>query len=174
MDNKNLSHQRLTLDSLSKGLHEIFRCNFFWRIRVYTRCATGMPGSQTAQEKLICRVLVDLLVEGYVAKLADDLYCGGNSLQDLSSTWRRLLAIPSRASLRLSASKTIVYPKQTSILDWVWSKGSLTAGPHIIATFSSCQAHKTVKGLVIPNMAPGPCGSREKEVSDIVFAPVTV
>ncbi len=43
----------------------------------------GMPGSETALEELMCRVFGDLLAEGVVAKLADDLYCGGESLADL-------------------------------------------------------------------------------------------
>ena len=42
-------------------------------IRVYTRCAMGMPGLETALEELMCRVLGDLLERGMVAKLADDL-----------------------------------------------------------------------------------------------------
>lgn len=48
-------------------------------VRVYTRCAIGMPGSETALEELMCRVLGDHLQAGFVSKLADDLYCGGNT-----------------------------------------------------------------------------------------------
>ena len=46
----------------------------FRGVRVYTRSAMGMPGSETALEELTCRVLGDLLEEGVVVKLADDLY----------------------------------------------------------------------------------------------------
>ncbi len=41
-------------------------CSFvitFRRIRVYTRCAMGMPDSETALEELMCRVLGELLVQ---------------------------------------------------------------------------------------------------------------
>lgn len=51
----------------------------FRGIRVYTRSTMGMPGSETALEELMCRVLGDFLQEGCAAKLADDLYCGGKS-----------------------------------------------------------------------------------------------
>lgn len=51
----------------------------FRGVRVYRRCAIGMPGSETALEELMCRVLGNLLQEGVVAKLADDLYCGGST-----------------------------------------------------------------------------------------------
>ena len=55
----------------------------FKGVRVYTRCAMGIPGSETALEELMCRILGDLLQEGCVAKIADDFYCGGNSHQEL-------------------------------------------------------------------------------------------
>ena len=50
---------------------------------VFTHCAMGIPGSETALEELMCRVLGDLLQEGCVAKIADNLYCSGNSHQEL-------------------------------------------------------------------------------------------
>ena len=39
----------------------------------------GMPGSETYLEELMSRVLGNLIQEGCVAKIADDLYFGGNS-----------------------------------------------------------------------------------------------
>lgn len=55
----------------------------FKGVRVYVRSAMGMPGSETSLEELMCRVLSDLLQEGNVAKLGDDLYCGGNTIEEL-------------------------------------------------------------------------------------------
>ena len=46
----------------------------FKGIRVYTRSAMGMPGSETCLEQLMSRVLGDLIQEGCVAEIADDLY----------------------------------------------------------------------------------------------------
>ncbi|KAK2547365.1 hypothetical protein P5673_032733 [Acropora cervicornis] len=68
----------------------------FRGIRVYTRSAMGMPGSETALEELMCRVLGDFLQEGCTAKLADDLYCGetsvvrGISTQEILESTKRL------------------------------------------------------------------------------------
>ena len=39
----------------------------------------GMPGSETALEQLMSTILGDLVKEGVVAKVADDLYCGGDT-----------------------------------------------------------------------------------------------
>ena len=49
----------------------------FSGVRIYTRCAMGMPGLETALEELMCRVLGDCIQDGIVSKLADILYCGG-------------------------------------------------------------------------------------------------
>ena len=52
-------------------------------VGVYVRSAMGMPGLETALEELMCRVLVHLLQEGIVVKIADDLYCDGNTSYEL-------------------------------------------------------------------------------------------
>ena len=88
-------------------------------IRVYTRSAMSMPGSETALEEMICRVLGDLIQEGCVTKLADDLYCGGDSPEALLSNWRHVLESLDRCNLRLSATKTIICPKSTTIHGWI-------------------------------------------------------
>ena len=119
----------------------------FRGIRVYTRSAMGMPGSETALEELMCRVLGNFIQEGCAAKLADDLYCGGNTPEELIANWSRILQALSRCNLRLSASKTVICPKSTSVLGWIWSQGIISASPHRIATLSSCPPPATVKGL---------------------------
>jgi hypothetical protein len=79
----------------------------------------GMPWSETALEELMCRVLGDLLEEGCVAKLAYDLYCGGETPEDLLQNWKRLLNKLDGCNLKLSANKTIIAPRSTTILGWI-------------------------------------------------------
>ncbi|XP_078384150.1 LOW QUALITY PROTEIN: uncharacterized protein LOC144666624 [Oculina patagonica] len=119
----------------------------FRGVRVYARSAMGIPGSETALEELMCRVLGDLLQAGIVAKIADDLYCGGNSPDELLRNWASVLQALHKASLRLSASKTIINPKTTSILGWTWSQGTLRANPHRVSTLSSCSPPSKVSGM---------------------------
>ena len=104
----------------------------FRGIRVYTRCAVCIPGSETALEELMCRVLGDLLVEGVVIKLADDLYCSADTPQALLRNWSRVLHALASNGLHLSPSETTICPKTTTILGWIWSKGALRASPHRI------------------------------------------
>ena len=119
----------------------------FRGVRVYARSAMGMPGSETALEELICRVLGDLLEEGVVAKLADDIYCGGNTIAELHRNVRRLLQCFADSGLRLSATKTTICPTKTMILGWVWNLGTIQASPHRIATLASCDMPVTVKAM---------------------------
>ncbi|XP_070546547.1 uncharacterized protein [Ptychodera flava] len=46
-----------------------------------------------------------------------------------------------------SATKTTIGPATATILGWIWHKGTLSASRHSIATLSSCQPPKSVRGL---------------------------
>lgn len=119
----------------------------FRGVRVYVRSAMGMPGSETALEEMTCRVLGDLLQDGSVAKLADDLYCGGDSPEELLVNWRKVLSALHDNNLRLSAAKTIIGPRATTILGWTWELGTLRASPHRLSTLATCSAPTTVKAM---------------------------
>lgn len=119
----------------------------FKGLRVYARSAMGMPGSETALEELMSRVLGELIQEGVVAKLADDLFIGGNTPEDLHTNLRRTFLALHQNGLKLSPSKTIICPKSTMILGWIWSRGTLKASSHRITTLASCNAPKNVRGL---------------------------
>lgn len=137
----------------------------FRGVRVYARSAMGMPGSETALEELMCRVLGDLVEEGVVCKIADDLYCGGDTPDELLHSWERLLQALQKCNLNLSASKTVIAPRQTTILGWIWHLGSIHASPHRVSALSVCPKPLNVLGLrsfigaykvlarVIPNCA---------------------
>ncbi|KAK3716560.1 hypothetical protein QZH41_006392 [Actinostola sp. cb2023] len=147
----------------------------FRGVRVYARSAMGMPGSETALEEIMCRVLGHLLHEGVVAKIADDLYCGGNTPHELLLNWKKVLQALQKCNLRLSASKTVINPKSTTILGWIWNSGTLTASPHRIATLASCPKPDTVNRMrsfigafkVLSRVIPG-CSSLLTPLDDTV------
>ena len=107
----------------------------------------GMPGSETALEEMMCCILRNFIQEGCMAKLADDLYCGGDTLEALLNNWRQVLEALDRCNLRLSPTKTVICFRSTTILGWVWSQGSLSASPHCIAVLTSCPPPQSVQGL---------------------------
>lgn len=119
----------------------------FRGVRVNASSAMGMPGSETALEELTCRVLGQLVQEGIVAKIVDDLYCGGNTPEQLIHNWERVLDALQKNSLNLSASKTIIAPSQATILGCTWQLGTIRANKHRISTLSSCDPPQTVTVL---------------------------
>ena len=62
------------------------------------------------------RVLGNCIQDGIVAKLANDLYCGGNTLDELLSNWKRVLDALQKSTLKLSPSKTVICSRSTTIL----------------------------------------------------------
>ena len=109
----------------------------FKGVRVYARAAMGMPGSSEYLDELMSRVVGEMLMDETVLKIADDLYVVGSTLSELLSNWERLLATLQRNNLNLSASKTVIAPKSTTILGWIWKCGSLSVSSHKICPLLS-------------------------------------
>ena len=119
----------------------------FKGVRVYARSAMGMPGSETALEELLCRVLGEQLTAGGVTKLADDIYCGGDTPDEALEEWKKVLAALSRNGLKLSASKTVICPKSVSVLGWIWENGTIRASPHKVSALAAVDPPTTVGKL---------------------------
>ena len=116
-------------------------------VRVYGRGAMGMPGTETALEELLSRILGDQIAKGGVAKIADDLYIGGSTPQEAYNEWEKVLNALQDNGLRLSAAKTVVCPKSVTILGWIWQQGTLRASPHKISTLAAVEPPTTVRKL---------------------------
>ena len=119
----------------------------FKGIRVYTLSAMGMPGSETCLEEFMSRVLGEFIMQGWVAKIADDHYIGGNDPEEALSHCTSVLKALRKNNLGLNASKTVIFPLQTTFLGWIWSSGKLRASPHRLAALSQVQPPSTVQGL---------------------------
>ncbi len=117
----------------------------FKGLRVYTRAAMGMPGSTEHLDELMSHVLGDLLLEGTVVKLADDLYVGGDTVMDLLANWERVLSLFEKNNLKLSPVKTVICPVTTTILGWIWTSGSIAVSRHKINPLTVCDKPATVK-----------------------------
>lgn len=90
---------------------------------------------------------VNIHFEGSVAKIADDLYAGASSINELLTAWERVLEKFQDNNLKLSARKTIICPVSCTILGWQWSQGSVSASPHKVNPLSTATPPATVKGL---------------------------
>ncbi|XP_052701434.1 uncharacterized protein LOC128178352 [Crassostrea angulata] len=106
-----------------------------------------MPGSETALKELVCKVLGDHLQAGFVSKLADDLYCEGNTQEELLQNWISVMSALNDCGLTLTAGKIIICPRSTTILGWILTRGRLSASPHKVSVLSTCKLPDTVHGL---------------------------
>ena len=114
---------------------------------VYRRSVMGLPGSEAALEEILSRIFGDLIRDGKMVKLADDLVMGGQSVQEVTEVWREVLKRLQLNGMKLSPSKTKICPTTASILGWEWESGSIRPGNHRINALLSCDPPDTVKGL---------------------------
>ena len=116
-------------------------------LRVYQVAAQGMPGSSESLEEMLSTILGEQVKQGWVAKIADDLYVGGFSNDNLLERWSFVMSTLSDNGLKLKAEKTIIAPLHTQILGWDWHNGHISASQHKISTLSSCEPPKTVTAM---------------------------
>ena len=93
------------------------------------------------------RVLGNCIQDGTVAKLADDLYCGRNTHDELLSNWKRVLDALQKSNLKLSPSKIVICPRSTNVFGWIWTQGVLSASPHRVTVLAKFPPPDTVRGL---------------------------
>ena len=116
-------------------------------VRGYCGAAIGMPGSESALEELMCKVIGKFIQQGQAAKLADNLYVGGNTPEELYANWEQILHALSECNLKLSPNQTVINPQEVTILGWIWNNGTLKASSHSITSLSTCAIPKTVRQL---------------------------
>ena len=116
-------------------------------LRVYVVAVQGLPGSSEVLEEVLCAVLGELVKEGVVAKIADDLTVGGGSIENLFYNWTRVLDALARNGLKLKGPKTVIAPSRAQILGWFWNNGTITACVHKISPLTSCSPPETVTAL---------------------------
>ena len=116
-------------------------------LRCYAVAVQGCPGSSEALEELLCAVLGDLVQEGIVFKIADDLTVGADSPVMLLHNWSRVLQRLYENGLKLKGIKTIIFPIHAQILGWDWCLGDISASKHKLLPLITCEPPQTVTAL---------------------------
>ena len=116
-------------------------------VYVYTVGCMGLPGTEVALEELTNLLFGHMVMKGKVAKLADDLFIGGSTVEELYANFEEVLGILQENNLKLKAKKTYIAPASVMILGWIWSSGKLQASSHKLSALSECDPPPTVKGL---------------------------
>ena len=116
-------------------------------LRVYLVACQGLPGSSEWLEELLSLLFGQLVQEGRVAKVADDMYVGGNTVDELYNNWALVLNILFQNGLKLKGIKTLIYPTHAQILGWDWNNGSISACSHKLLPLTKCDPPGTVTQL---------------------------
>ena len=103
----------------------------FGGLRVITRSAQGLLGMSEEFNQLIKRIIKEELQEGKCCQIIDDVFVGGETQEEAADTYIRILHKFKLANIKVSATKTFIFPQQVDILGWVWRQGGrLEPSPH--------------------------------------------
>ena len=119
----------------------------FKGLRFYTRPAMGMPGPSEYLNELTARVFGDFMQEGWLSTIADDLFIGANTLEEVIYRWVLVLQRLKENNLTLNPKKTVICPKKTVILGWNWSLGVITPNVHKSSDLASVNKPKTCTAM---------------------------
>ena len=119
----------------------------FKGLLVYRVGCMGLPGVEVALEELTCLILGDLVQQGCLAKVADDIFMGADTVAELLRIFKCVLHRFLENNINLSAKKTVICPYEVIILGWLWCAGKLRAPPHRLAALAECTPPATVAAM---------------------------
>ena len=113
----------------------------------YSRAPNGLLGMDAVCDELTDKMFGDLVLQGKLAKLADNVYIGAQSIPDLHEILKDVLQRCKNADLRIKPSKIQINIATADILGLHWDQGTLTPSVHKLEPLSYCDKPMTVKGL---------------------------
>ena len=115
----------------------------------------GQPGASEHLRELLTRVLGDFMHEGFVIAKDDDMYIGAyDSVLELLSNWQKVLHRMQQNNLYLSAPKTSIAPKRTTVLGWIWDSGTISVPIHKINPLTSSDPPTTCSAICVLSSDP--------------------
>ena len=110
----------------------------FKGLQVYLCSAMGMPGSLEFLQELTSRVFGNFITEGFLTVIAYDLFGSGNSEEKILRNYEYVLQCIAENNLSLSAKKTTICLRSTTILGWHCSSGTLSPSKHKLSALATC------------------------------------
>ena len=100
-------------------------------IRFFKRGIQGLINQSEELDELLGNLFKDMLTQGRLVKQADDLFTGGETIDEALTNLAEMLNICLNNNIKLSASKTVLFPKSVDVMSWIWSEGgTLAPSPH--------------------------------------------
>ena len=122
----------------------------FGGLRYMRRSGQGLIGQSEELDELLSKVLREETTKGKAARIADDLYVGGETQQETLENYEQVLTKLHQANLKVSPNKTKVFLKSVDVLGWVWKQGGFIApSPHRVNALQNTKKEdiKTIKDM---------------------------
>ena len=119
----------------------------FQGLRVYVREPQGIRNASEHNSERLARVFGDLEQQGRMCRMADGLYIGGKSIEELLGNLREVFCRARHCGLTFKPSKVVVCPKKTVLFGWEKNGSQWSPTTHVITPLSQAPRPKTVKQL---------------------------
>lgn len=105
----------------------------FGDLRFFKRGIQGLINQSEELDELLAKLFKDMQINGKLVRIADDLFIGGLTIDDTLDNWKEFLEICATNNIKLSVSKTIMFPKTVVVLRGKYSSvyASLREGKEI-------------------------------------------
>ena len=112
-----------------------------------TRCGQGLLNSDVELDQVLGRVLGDDIAAGHCLAARDDLFVGGNTIDEALDNWNSVLSKVAANNLKITARKVRVFLGDTEVFGHRISDGKVMPSDHNINTLAKTVTEdlKTVK-----------------------------
>ena len=139
---------RFNLDTMREKKQLEYLCiRTIGGVLAYARGPNGLLGMDAVTDELTDKLLGDLVLDGKVVKLADNVYFGAETIQELHQIFHEIIKRCNLANLRIKPAKIHLNIANADILGLHWDRGTLTPSTHKLDPLAHCEKPKTVKGL---------------------------
>ena len=116
-------------------------------LRLYAVQPMGYLNANENADLVIQNVLFPAIREGKCVRIADNLFTGGQTPEEAAKHFHLMLQLCANSGLTFKASKTIICPKQITILGKIWEQGSIRPSSHLVSTLTKADYPVTVKQM---------------------------
>ena len=116
-------------------------------IRIYKVEPQGLRGASEHGYERLSRVFGEMCQEGKMARQADGLFVGGDTLQSFYDNLREVFVKLRNANFTIKPSKIIINPQKTVLFGWMKNKEGWEPTEHTITPLLKAETPKTIKQL---------------------------
>ena len=119
----------------------------FGGLRVYCREPQGIRNASEHNSERLARIFGDMEMNQQMCRMADGLYVGGKTLDELFQNLSTVFERARLSGLTFKPSKVVICPQETVIFGWKKSGNKWSPTNHVVSPLSQAPLPKTIKQL---------------------------